>query len=143
MQTFVPHGPSFLATAMCLDNKRLGKQRVECLQIVNALTDPNAKGWRNHPATRMWDGHVPALVHYGLAMCKVWTNKGFKDTCADKMLRRAEEAGIDLAYPVLPDWLFDTDVIFSHRSNLIRKLPDHYGPMWPNVRDDMPYKWPV
>ncbi len=33
----------FLATAMCLDNKRLGKQRVECLQILNALTDPLVK----------------------------------------------------------------------------------------------------
>lgn len=31
----------------------------------------------------------------------------------------------------------------SHRSNLIRKLPSHYGPLWPNVPDNLPYIWPV
>lgn len=143
MQTFVPYGPNFLANAQCLDNKRLGKQRVECLQILNALTDPTAKGWRNHPATRMWDGHIPALVLYGRAMCAEWTRKGYKDTCADKMLQRAADMCIDLEYPVLPSWLSDYEVMESHRSNLIRKLPDHYGLMWPGLRDDLPYKWPV
>lgn len=143
MQTFVPYGSNFLANAQCLDNKRLGKQRVECLQILNALTDPDAKGWRNHPATRMWAEHIPALVLYGRAMCNEWVRKGYKDTCADKMLQRALESGITLTSPVLPDWLRDYDVIESHRSNLIRKLPDHYGPMWPGVPNDMAYKWPV
>lgn len=143
MQTFVPYGANFLANAQCLDNKRLGKQRVECLQILNALTDPSAKGWRNHPATRMWEGHIPALVLYGNAMCKEWTRKGYKDTCADKMFQRAADMGIDLTFPVLPSWLWDYEVMESHRSNLVRKLPDHYGLMWPGLRDDLPYKWPV
>jgi alpha-tubulin suppressor-like RCC1 family protein len=30
----------------------------------------------------------------------------------------------------------------SHRSNLIRKMPEHYGPIWPDVPDDLPYYWP-
>lgn len=143
MQTFVPYGPNFLANAQCLDNKRLGKQRVECLQILNALTDPSAKGWRNHPATRMWSGHIPALVLYGRTMCNEWTRKGYKDTCADKMLQRAASMGVDLTYPVLPSWLWDYEVMESHRSNLVRKLPEHYGLMWPGLKDDLPYKWPV
>lgn len=143
MQTFVPYGPAFIANASCLDNKRLGKQRVECLQIVNCLTDPNPKGWRNHPAVKMWEGHIPALIRYGLSMCSVWVSKGFKDTCATKMIERAVEHGILISDPSIPDWLDDIDVMYSHRSNLIRKLPDHYGPMWPNIKDDLPYKWPV
>jgi hypothetical protein len=143
MQTFVPYGSDFLANAQCLDNKRLGKQRVECLQILNALIDPDAKGWRNHPATRMWSGHIPALVLYGLTICKEWTHRGYKDTCAEKMVQRAMEAGVELFFPKLPDWLWDYEVMESHKSNLVRKLPDHYGPMWPGLRDDLPYKWPV
>lgn len=37
MQTFVPF-PDFARSAAVLDDKRLGKQRVEVLQIVRALT---------------------------------------------------------------------------------------------------------
>ncbi|MFN7881952.1 MAG: pyrimidine dimer DNA glycosylase/endonuclease V, partial [bacterium] len=33
MQTFLP-SPSFAESARILDNKRLGKQRVECKQIL-------------------------------------------------------------------------------------------------------------
>ena len=48
MQTFLPYA-SFIKSAQCLDDKRLGKQRVECLQILKAIKDVNY-GWRNHPA---------------------------------------------------------------------------------------------
>lgn len=48
MQTFLPF-PSFIESARVLDNKRLCKQRVECLQILKALHDPSY-GWQNHPA---------------------------------------------------------------------------------------------
>jgi lipopolysaccharide biosynthesis regulator YciM len=33
--------PSFVESAKCLDNKRLGKQRVEVLQILQALKSKN------------------------------------------------------------------------------------------------------
>lgn len=38
MQTFLPYD-SFKKSARVLDQRRLGKQRVECLQILGALTD--------------------------------------------------------------------------------------------------------
>ncbi len=60
MQTFVPY-PDFAANAVVLDTRRLGKQRVETFQILRALVWP-AYAWKNHPATRMWRGFVPALV---------------------------------------------------------------------------------
>ena len=52
MQTFLPY-KDFTKSAKALDNKRLGKQRVEVKQILNAL-DGKSKGWTNHPATNMW-----------------------------------------------------------------------------------------
>ena len=62
MQTFLPD-PDFERTARILDDRRLGKQRVEVLQILNAMHRTSG-GWVNHPATRMWRGFEPALVAY-------------------------------------------------------------------------------
>lgn len=62
MQTFLPC-PDFGRTAACRDARRLGKQRVEALQMLNALGD-SAHRWRNHPAVRMWSGYEPALRLY-------------------------------------------------------------------------------
>lgn len=52
MQTFLP-SPNFTQSAQFLDPQRLGKQRVEALQILTALTNP-AYGWQHHPAVQMW-----------------------------------------------------------------------------------------
>jgi hypothetical protein len=54
MQTFLP-SLDFTACARVLDSRRLGKQRVETLQIVRALLVPEY-GWRHHPAVLMWKG---------------------------------------------------------------------------------------
>ena len=50
VQTFVPYA-DFARTAAVLDAKRLGKQRVEVIQIVRALTVPGY-AWSSHPAGR-------------------------------------------------------------------------------------------
>jgi len=47
MQTFLPY-PDVEASARVLDTKRLGKQRVECLQVLRGLTIPTY-GWCHHP----------------------------------------------------------------------------------------------
>jgi hypothetical protein len=61
MQTFLPY-KDFKKSAKVLDNKRLGKQRVEAFQILNILLGrTKTKGWRNHPAVLMWKGHSNAL----------------------------------------------------------------------------------
>ena len=142
MQTFVPYGADFRANAQCLDRQRLGKQRVETWQILNAMNKSN--GWANHPATKMWRGNEPALAWYGFTMCREWIARGYKDTMQPRFLALIEQFTAD-KHPNLnskPGWLADKDVAISHRSNLIRKLPEHYGPMWPGVPDDLPYIWP-
>lgn len=57
MRTFLPY-PDLRASCVVLDDKRLGKQRVETSQILRALTWPRF-AWKNHPAVRMWRGFVP------------------------------------------------------------------------------------
>ena len=40
-------------------------------------------------------------------------------------------------------WLGDPAVHRSHQSALVRKDPDHYRPLFPDVPDDLPYVWPA
>lgn len=137
MQTFLPY-PDFPESAAVLDRQRLGKQRVEVIQILNALLGLSL-GWQNHPAVKMWRGHEEALAAYGLAVCDEWTARGYKDTCKDKILV--------LVSPrpdfTLPSWFGDEQFHHAHKSNLIRKNPEFYGPIWPFVSADWPYIWPT
>ena len=115
MQTFLPVS-NFRITAEILDRRRLGKQRVEALQILRALkqgewTCPNCPGpvthfnthktgyhcynceaplkrtgWYNHPAVLQWRGFSDALKLYGITMCLKWISLGFFDTSLFKIL---------------------------------------------------------
>lgn len=136
MQTFLPY-PSFYQSASTLDRQRLGKQRVEVLQLLRAIKYGGS--WSNHPAAKMWAGHINALVSYGLAVCCVWINKGYKDTCVLKIMK---EGNPDDGY-TLPDWLGDYDFHASHRSNLLRKDFAFYSKYNWKENPDLPYVWPI
>jgi hypothetical protein len=149
VQTFLPY-PDFERSARVLDTKRLGKQRVEVIQVVRALTRPTY-GWANHPAVLMWKGHEEALGRYGLTCCEVWTEHGFGDTCAATIREDLREFGVDTIRTqaelavgeALPLWLGQERVHLSHQSALVRKDPEHYRSLFPDVPDDVPYAWPV
>ncbi len=146
MQTFLPY-PDFARTAEVLDDRRLGKQRVEVLQILNAM-HRSSGGWINHPATRMWRGYEPALVAYGLAVIDVWTATGRADTVRGKIIPHlhgepARTQGELAALGMLPPWLGRDDVHRAYRSALVRKMPALYRPLFPGVEEDLPYVWPV
>ena len=149
MQTFTPYS-DFEASLRVLDQKRLGKQRVEVIQIVRALTVPGY-AWSSHPAVLMWKGYEEALGRYGLIACDVWRELGFADSCAATITEDLVAYGIsplrsyaDLgSADALPSWLFDEAVQLSHRSALVRKDPEHYRPVFGDVPDDLPYVWPV
>lgn len=136
MQTFLPY-PDFAQSAAALDYRRLGKQRVEAKQIYLALTEPDY-GWKNHPAVKMWIGHETALLAYGATICSEWRARGYKDSLLPWFNERF--CGQFLQFP---HWLLDEKFCLSHRSNLVRKDPDFYRPLFPNVPDNLPYIWPV
>ncbi|MEO3794922.1 MSMEG_6728 family protein [Nonomuraea sp. B10E15] len=150
MQTFLPYA-DFSATAAVLDPLRLGKQRVEALQVLRALTVPGY-GWRHHPVVKMWAGYEEALVRYGLEVCARWCALGRSDTCAATIqddlarsrgtttVRGQDELG---AAGELPPWLGDPSLHLSHRSALLRKDPSFYRPVFGDEEpDDLDYVWP-
>lgn len=148
MQTFLPHA-SFARSAADLDRQRLGKQRLENMQLLRALLIPGA-GWANHPAAKMWRGHELALFAYHRAIVHEWHNvRGYKDTTLRKAENIIDEARagygwLPTAYgDATPPWLGDPDFHLAHQSNLIRKDPEHYGPLYPGVSPDLEYVWPA
>jgi hypothetical protein len=128
MQTFVPYS-DFQQSADCLDWRRLGKQRVECLQILNALD--SGTGWANHPAVKMWRGYENALKCYGNTMISAWMKRGYNNN-----MPLWSHGDV-----VLPPW-WGGDIHATHRSNLLRKDPTHYGQFDWSESDNLPYYWP-
>lgn len=133
MQTFLPY-PDFYKSALCLDRARLGKQRVEAWQILRILRGDSA-GWANHPAVKMWKGHIAALCDYGRAICDEWIKRGYRDS----MRPRFDLAGNGIR----PAWIGDSEFHKAHRSNLLRKDPSWYGKFKWKENPDLPYIWPV
>jgi len=161
MQTFLAY-PDFTKSASVLDNRRLGKQRVECLQILNTLnkhrfTCPDCKQgrdnstcadcqeecrvtpWYNHPAVKMWRGYENALGMYGRTVCNEWLSRGFQDTCWNKFADY-HQVGVGL---VMPPWLGNPDFHASHRSNLLRKDFAYYSQFGWTEPLTLEYVWPV
>ena len=146
MQTFLPY-PDYMGSARCLDNKRLGKQRLECKQILLALGvavgphKPGKKGWLNHPAVCMWKGYEGSLIVYGACICLEWRRRGFLDNLGAEFenLYCATVEGPTAK----PPWIGREDIHASHRSNLLRKDSEFYGKFGWAEPDDLPYLWPV
>ena len=135
MQTFLPYS-DFTLCARVLDNQRLGKQRVEAKQILNALKRRKAKvggGWVNHPAVIMWEGYEDALKQYYNIVIVEWVSRGFDNNMELYLL--PEEI-------IYPNWLGDNKLHASHRSNLLRKNPNHYGELGWGEDNSLPYYWP-
>ena len=137
MQIFLPYS-DVKKSLQSLDNKRLGKQRVETYQIISAITrrpkldGTPYKGWLNHPCTIMWRNHVTALKFYFNASIEEWVNRGFKNTM------EYETISEDIQ---LPSFIGDERFHSSHRANLLKKQPDFYSKYGWSENPLDPYVW--
>jgi Pyrimidine dimer DNA glycosylase len=134
MQTFLPYA-SFQKSAACLDNKRLGKQRIEAMQILNVLTGKKS-GWKHHPAVLMWSGYEKALRQYLRVVILEWKRRGFRNSM--RLPRK-----VSLSPHQIPPWIGGRKFHASHRSNLLRKDPQHYARFKWKVGTDLPRYWPI
>lgn len=141
MQTFLPY-PDYSATAKVLDYKRLGKQRVECKQILLAMQRGNG-GWARHPATLMWASHKTSLCLYAIAMCSEWLSRGYKDTLLPWFTNEHHQLLLGGYIHTDPSWIGDEALHASHRSNLLRKDPIYYSQFGWTETPDLEYVWPV
>jgi hypothetical protein len=63
---------------------------------------------------------------------------GYKDTCLEKISLLVKPS-----MEILPPWIGDERLHDSHKSNLLRKMPEYYAPIFGEVGPDMPYFWPA
>ena len=136
MQTFLPY-ESFEKSASVLDWRRLGKQRVEGMQIINAINNPNPQGWKNHPATIMWTPYIDALKHYTNVMIREWISRGYNNNMefydVDELIN---DDVVDF-----PHWLGKEELHSSHRANLLRKDYEYYSQFGWKEDPKSPYVW--
>lgn len=137
MQTFLPY-PDIKQSLQSLDNKRLGKQRVEAYQIISAITKrPKLdgtpyKGWLNHPCSIMWKNHVELLKFYMNCCIDEWEERGFKNTMKREIILETLE---------YPKWFGNKLFHNSHKSNLLKKDSVFYSKYNWNVNPNNPYIW--
>lgn len=137
MQTFLPYA-DFKQSAKVLDMKRLGKQRVEGVQILATIDNLRRggprTGWSNHPAIKMWLGAEIALAAYVNAVIEEWVSRGYRNTM---MIYDTPD---DYRKP---SWLGDQAFHDAHKSLLLRKDPVFYAQYNWQVPHDLPSMWPV
>jgi hypothetical protein len=138
MQIFLPYSDK-RKSLMCLDNKRLGKQRVETYQIISAITGrPKLdgtpyKGWLNHPCTVMWKNYLPALKMYLNYSIAEWMVRGFKNTIQWENYIESQV--------VIPPFIGNEKFHSSHRANLLKKDPIYYSKYGWTENPQDPYVW--
>ena len=136
MQTFLPY-PDFVASAEILDDKRLGKQRVEAMQIINILEGKQtSKGWKNHPAVLMWVGYTNSLKYYTNCCIDEWIRRGYKNTMEKYPVDHQNED---------PWYIGDVNFHRAMRARLIAKDKEFYLPKFPGDEgfNNGKYFWPV
>lgn len=163
MQTFIPLATDdYQAIAKTLDNKRLNKQALEGWQILMTLLelDPQGnhrtpKGWRNHPAVKMWRGHESALYMYVLEMVAEWQARGFNSTIGTKAMQTMQVAYENVLTdvdPTPPRWMRNRtqleSIASTHRQALLVKDYSWYSQFhWPEDTGVAPteyeYIWPT
>ena len=138
MQTFLPYS-DFKKSLESLDNKRLGKQRVETFQILNAILGRPKKdgtpykGWLNHPCSIMWKDYTDALKLYFNTSLIVWVERGFTNTMTPEVF--------DSHKVEYPNWLGFERFHSSHRANLLRKDFNYYTDHGWTENPENPYVW--
>ena len=127
MNSFVCES-SFQDTTSALDMRRLGKQRIECWQMLMALLGQST-AYANHPATRAWSGYEYSLASFAIACHDEWISRGYKDTTRDRVVQLRTL----LSNTGDPWWVTNDRYLNTIRGVLIGKMPEYYGPLWPDV----------
>lgn len=125
---------------------------MEGRQILSALAG-ETKGWRNHPATRMFAGHETTLFRYLFSIADAMAMRGYKYENNWQVITHTFQTKFGWTRVVEPDWMLDdrfNKVITTHRANLYLKAPHLYPQYEPETHiyremvccDRCAYYWP-
>ena len=166
MQTFMPL-PEFRSSLEKLDDKRLGKQRVEAFQIIRrlfyeyiyvckncrhgVLSHEKLKsktcrkcGKRKLKISNAWKNHPAVLMWKGYLSALIHYYNTSLDVWAERGFKNKRLKRLKIKHVRLyPKWMFDEKFNAAHRSNLLRKNEKFYRKYGWKEPIDLPYVWPV
>lgn len=126
----------FHKSLVLIDDARLSKQRQDVLRILRGIM--GEEPW--HISHAGWEGYEYTLGVFGMSACSVWQNqRGHRDSIAFQLHEILEGVPHDL---VQPPWIGDLNFHRSHRSYLVRRMPEFYAEKFPNNPEGMPLLWP-
>lgn len=151
MQTFLLHTDHHI-TAKLLDYKRLGKQRLECTQLMDVLLrkanllQDGKTGWNNHVAVEYWytaiKNCLPYLILYTDIMIEEWINRGYKNTIDTTKYKEIISKNANLFRFDESIWrTYENDVIVSHRARVLQKDFDYYSKIFKENNISIPENW--
>lgn len=141
MQIFLPFS-SISKSVKSLDYRRLGKQRVEALQVYTAIHNRNY-GWQNHPIVNMYRNYPDFIAHYHNMCISEWILRGYHNNMDLIKYNKKYE---------VPKWIGDEKFHKSHRLMLLKKTLEKdswYFDIFYNDKNDITdirnaeYYWPI
>lgn len=150
VNTFLPY-PSFAHSAACLDRARLGKQRIDCQDILTCLRAPEGLPavWQDQPATEMWRGYESALALYSTMINREWDARGYTNSLTpiynvawERYMWADARYAPDARQVDAPPWLGDERLHQSHRRALMYTCPEYYRDFEWRVVPELNYWWP-
>ena len=147
--------PDIVKTAQLLDTKRLGKQRIEALEIINCLEEFDKTGkitskWGNHPVVKCWMGFTNHLKVYYNIILREWINRGYNNNMEFYQIENENLYHIvpcnfhnnsivfcgTYNYYSFPFWVAFYPFYMSHQASLCRKYPKYYSSL---LREELNY----
>ena len=161
---FIPF-PNIYMSVKCLDRERLGKQRVECKQIIDLLEEYDRthilpeKGWSSHPAFLSWIGFTNHLKVYFDICVKEWTDRGYVNNMQTYNIDQSKYNIVECSFDgktatynnskfnefSFPYWVSFPPFYKSHQAALLRKNPKYYIEYFGNELGEFinnGYLWP-
>ncbi len=118
MQIFMPFS-DVVSSLKSLDNKRLGKQRVEARWIIDIIQ--GIKQGQNHPIIGMYRNYLPALIYYYNTCLEEFAARGYHN---DKL----QPIPLNEDCIVFP-WFWNDEIILDRqKAILVFKDPTYYTP---------------
>ena len=140
MQTFIPF-KNIDKSFKILDRQRLGKQRVEAIQIAYACLDISNFQWQNHPAVKMWKGYESFLIKKYLRKAIIeWKKRGYNNNKCNEHYKKLYQF-VKNKKCIKPKWITNT-FCKSHQSNLLRKNKTYYEKYFKLDNHNLEYIWP-
>lgn len=128
-----------------IDTDLLATQRVDAWQLFTSFIYDTQLVAESHPVWRCWVGYEAAVAAYGAATDAALAARSIGHGGLGMHFARGIEelrtAGEEETF-VMPPWTDDADVLRSHRSNMVRRWPEHYADTWRGTPALMPYLWP-